>query len=328
MGAVPDHIEIERFSPLGDMPVVVCDAAEAAPDSGNALLIGIDRAGACPTVDEARFDILLSARESAPGPWAHVPARAMDDKIDALTNAVRRAPFATAILRQTLRLAETLPFDQALIVESLAYSTLLGGAEFRAWRKAHPAQPAPAQAAVVDFAREGDHVTLTLNTPESRNATTARMRDALHEALSAVLDDPSARRVSVHAAGACFSTGGDLNEFGANPDLAGAHAIRTTRSVARLIQELGDRADVLFHGAAIGSGLEMFACTAERAAMEGAFFQMPELKMGLMPGAGGTVTLPRAIGRHRACFMIVGGARVSAATALQWGLVSEIVPRP
>jgi enoyl-CoA hydratase/carnithine racemase len=228
-----------------------------------------------------------------------------------------------------LRINDRLPLAQALQVESLAYSALLGGGAFRAWREAEPiapcVQPAPGE---LRFEREDDHVTLTLAQPDTRNAMTAAMRDALFDALAAVLDDPSAPRVTLRGDGACFSTGGHLDEFGANPDLAQAHTIRTMRSIARLIDELGARIEVVFHGACIGSGLEGPAAAAKRTAREGAFFQLPELKMGLIPGAGGTATIPRAIGRHRACAMMLGGARVGAATALEWGLVHNIAPHP
>ena len=328
MGEAPDHIEREMFTPLGDTPIVVTDVTTPLRAFGQALVIGVDHEGACPTIDETRFDILLSTRESAPRPWTYVSARGLADRIATLTAAVRRTPHAASVLRQVLRLNEALPFNEALIVESLAYSTLLGGGEFRAWRTAHPADLTTILKGKVQYAREGDHVTLTLSSPETRNAMSASMRDALCEALSTVLDDPSAPNVTLIGAGDCFSVGGDLNEFATNCDLAQAHTIRTMRSVAALIHELGHRIQILFHGACIGSGVEAAAAAERRTATDNAFFQMPELKMGLIPGAGGTVTLPRAIGRHRACAMMVSGARVSAATALQWGLIQEIAPRP
>ena len=322
-----DHIEIEQFSPLGDTPLVACEAAFGAARyrNTNAIIIGTDSQGALPQVDEEEFDILLTTAKAAPRPWTTLPANALQQRLQTYDAAIRTTPHAAAVLRQTLRINEALPFDQALHVESFAYSTLLAGEEFRRWRKANPAQTsATPHQAKVDYTREGDHVTLTLNAPETRNAMTAAMRDALYEALAAVADDPSRPNVTLRGAGACFSIGGALEEFGANPDLAAAHTIRTTRSVARLIDELGDRIETMFHGACIGSGLEAPAAAHKRSALSGAFFQLPELKMGLIPGAGGTVTIPRAVGRHRACAMMLSGARVSAATALEWGLLHNV----
>ncbi|MDX2273994.1 MAG: enoyl-CoA hydratase/isomerase family protein [Hyphomonadaceae bacterium] len=322
-----DHLEREAFSPLGETPLVVLDAGEDVRRyrETQAVIIGVDREGHLPALEANDFDILLTTAAKPPRPWVH--AASLDAKLESFTDTVRKAPLAAGALRQVLRIGENLPLADALQVESFAYSALLGGEEFRAWRAAHAAHEVNAVGRV-EYAREGDHVTLTLASPETHNAMTAAMRDALCEALAAVLDDPSAPRVTLRGAGACFSVGGELNEFGANTNLAQAHAIRTLRSVAKLVDELGARIEVVFHGACIGSGLEGPAAAARRVAVEGAFFQLPEVRMGLMPGAGGTVTVSRAIGRHRACAMMLGGARVSAATALDWGLVQQILPRP
>jgi hypothetical protein len=328
MGERPNYLDRENFSPLGDHPVLALGAkpgAEAYRDA-QAILIGLDRDGLLPVVEPQEFDILLTIAPNAPRPWVSTPAHAFEAKVQALQSAVHRTPHAASMLRQVLRVTEHLSFPEGLIVESFAYSALLGGGEFRAWREAGPTENANANPGSVDFARQDDHVAITLTQPDTRNAMTAAMRDALCEALIAVLDDPSAPSVTLRGDGACFSVGGDLAEFGANPDFAEAHSIRTLRSVARLIHDLGDRIEVVFHGACIGSGLEGPAAAARRTALEGAFFQLPELSMGLIPGAGGTITIPRAIGRHRAFLMMLGGARVSAATALDWGLVHKIIP--
>jgi hypothetical protein len=324
-----DHLERERFSSLGETPLVVLDASEDAARyrETDALVAGVDRDGLLPGLDADAYDVLLTTAIKAPLPWVSVSASSLNAKLEGFADAVRAAPLAAGVLRQVLRITETMPFAAALTVESLAYSTLLGGEAFCTWRAQHKPKPLR-NAGAVTYARDGDHVTLTLASPETRNAMTAAMRDALWEALAAVLDDPSASTVTLRGDGACFSIGGDLDEFGANPDLAQAHAIRSARNAARLIQELGPRIDVVFHGACIGSGLEAPAAARRRIAMDGAFFQLPELKLGLIPGAGGTVTITRAIGRHRACAMMLGGARVSAATALDWGLVHAIAPQP
>lgn len=328
MAEALDHIERERFSPLGDTPLVVLDARDDAARYRDtaAVVIGVDRDGATPALDGDTYDVLVTTAAHAPRPWISVTPASLEGKLEAFAGAVRAAPMAASVLRHVLRMTDKMAFNDALTVESLAYSTLLGGAEFRAWRTANPAQGA-AGGGSVRYERTGNHVTLSLSSAETRNAMTAAMRDALCEALAAVLDDPSMPAVTLRAEGACFSVGGALAEFGSNPDLAQAHAIRTTRSVARLLHALGARAAVRFHGACIGSGFEGPAAAARRTAVEGSFFQLPELKFGLIPGAGGTVTLPRAIGRHRACAMMLGGARVSCATALDWGLVHDVAPR-
>lgn len=286
-------------------------------------MVGIDHAAACPLVDPAPFDCLLTTAADPERPWIATSA----GRIDGLTAAVAAAPIAAATLCRVLRIGEMLPFRDALALESFAYSNLLGGAEFRAWRLAHPVVPQPCdEGSFLVTARDEDRVTITLTQPESRNAICAGMRDALFEALAAVLDDPSEPTMLLTADGACFSTGGDLAEFGTASDLALAHTVRTLRSCAALLAELGDRAQVLLHGACIGSGIEIPAAAARRRAEAGSWFQLPELRMGLMPGAGGTVTVARAIGRHRACWMALSGARIDAATGLRWGLIEAIEP--
>lgn len=329
----PDRIEAERFGPLGDAPMVIlelaaADAAERAAAlavRGQAITIGVDRCGALPPVDPAQFDCLLTTAPAPPAPWVHAPD--VDQWLTAVTARVTAAPIAAATGARALRINEHLPAAEALAIESLAYSTLLGGAKFRCWRAARPVRlGAPiSDGPPVRVARDGDQVTLTLARPGTRNAMTAAMRDALWEALAALLDDPSEPTVEVRGDGACFSVGGDLDEFGSAIDLAAAHAVRTARSCAALLIELGGRATAVLHGACIGSGIEIAAAAATRRAMEGAFFQLPELTFGLMPGAGGTVTVARAVGRHRTAAMLLSGRRVPASTALAWGLVDEVV---
>jgi enoyl-CoA hydratase/carnithine racemase len=220
-------------------------------------------------------------------------------------------------------------FDAAIDMESLAYSTLLGGGEFAAWLAGR--QPASAEGQALPplrYEREGDAVRLVLASPGNRNAMTAAMRDALYEGLANVLEDPGEPRVTLLGEGACFSTGGDLAEFGTAQDLARAHLIRTGRSCARLLHRLGNRAEVHLHGACIGSGIEIPAAAHRRVAAPGCFVQLPELAMGLIPGAGGTVTLARAVGRWRLMWLALGNFRLSAAQGLDWGLFQAIAPLP
>lgn len=322
-----DYLIAERWSALGDCPVLVAEAG--GPDwpqgSVDAVRIGIDWAGALPPVDAAHFDVLLTSAEAAPAPWVSVAAGSLDGEVVRLEAAVRACPVAATTLTQVLRMGEDMAADDALTLESLAYSTLLAGGEFRGWLARRAAVAAITEGAVA-MARDDARLIVTLASPAYRNAMTAAMRDALFEALANALDDPSAPDVLVQAEGACFSTGGDLGEFGSADDLAMAHVIRSRRSVARLVLALGERAAVHFHGAVIGSGLEAFAGAARRTASGDAWFQLPELAMGLIPGAGGTATLARAIGRHRAAWMMLSGQRVRAERALAWGLIHAVTP--
>jgi enoyl-CoA hydratase/carnithine racemase len=258
-----------------------------------------------------------------------VAAEAFAGTLTRLSDAIAARPIAASILCRTLRVGEQLGFADALTLESLAYSTLLGGAEFRAWKAARgPLAPLPDEdGPQLTYARSGNLVRLALNRPGGRNATTAAMRDALCDALRGVLDDPTRPAMILSSEGRCFSVGGDLGEFGSASDLAEAHAIRTLRSPAALLHALGPRAEVRLHGAVIGAGVEIAASAHARKAAPRTFFQLPELSMGLIPGAGGTATLSRAIGRHRTAFLAVTGRRIGTALALDWGLIHEILPR-
>ncbi len=324
-GLLIDTLDAEAFSPLGDRPLVLLDAVQLPDMLPPAVLIAVDRAGVLPALDPARFDALVTTHRDAPAPWVSVVPERLDARLDKVRAMVAAAPIATAVLARVLRITEQLPFEDALEVESLAYSALLGGAEFGRWRATQGPGEASAEGAV-RYERDDDVVTLTLASPGNDNAMTAAMRDALYEALANVLDDPSVPRVVLKGEGRCFSTGGHLPEFGTVTDLAQAHAIRTLRSSARLLHRLGDRAEVRLHGACIGSGIEVSAAAARRVGTPDTFVQLPELRMGLIPGAGGTVSFARAIGRQRLLWLALGAFRLGAEQARDWGLLHDIVP--
>ena len=112
--------------------------------------------------------------------------------------------------------------------------------------------------------------------------------------------------------GPSFCSGGDLDEFGTLPDPATAHAIRSTRHPARLLHALEARVERVVHGACVGAGVELPAFAARVVARPDASFRLPELAMGLVPGAGGTVSLPRRIGRQRTAWLALSGAAIDA----------------
>jgi hypothetical protein len=323
-----DFYSADRFSAIGEVPVIVADLAswKAPSVAAQAVFIGVDWEGLVPPVDPAMFDVLLTCAPAAPAPWVVMPSRKLEEHTTALGSAVETWPVAATILCRVLRLSEGVPFSMAVDIESFAYSTVLGGAEFRKWRQQRDREPIPqSDKDLVLVERDSDVVTLWLNHPEVQNAMTAAMRDALHAALANVLDDPSSPNVVLKAVGRCFSTGGALGEFGTSNDLAQAHVIRTLRNCAGLLHRLGERSTVLLHGACVGSGLEVGAAAAHRSATADTWFQLPELRMGLIPGAGGTASMPRAIGRHRTAWMVLSGKRIGVRQALAWGLVHEIV---
>ncbi len=306
--------------------LLLLDASEdaaALPDWP--IRVVVDRAGRLPDLDPAGFDALVTTRGDAPAPWVAVSPARLDAQLDRVRATAARAPVAASLLARVLRMGESLPFATALELESLTYSSLLGGAEFAAWLRVRgPVAADTHNGPALRYERDGDAVTLVLASPANRNAMTAAMRDALFEGLANVIEDPSRPVVTLRGEGACFSVGGLLAEFGSATDLARAHVIRTMRSAAGVLHRLGDRAEVRVHGACIGSGIEIAAAAARRIAAPGSFVQLPELAMGLIPGAGGTVSVARAIGRHRLMWLALGHFRVGAEQALRWGLFHAI----
>lgn len=282
-------------------------------------------AGPLPKVDAADCDMCLTVARDAPAPWVTVAdVDAAQARVQA---AVAAQPVASALLLRVLRLTETLEPKAGLEVESLAYSALLGGQGFRDWLAARGPLPLPAvPPEPVRVMREGDAVALVLEDPASHNALTAVMRDALVAALDACLADPTRPTVTLCGGPRVFCSGGALAEFGQAGDLAAAHLLRRAQSVAGRVLALGPRGRVRVQGAAIGAGAEIAAAAAQVQAGPRAWFRLPELAMGLIPGAGGCVSIPRRIGRHRAAWLMLTGQRIGAAQALDWGLVDRVAP--
>jgi enoyl-CoA hydratase/carnithine racemase len=156
-----------------------------------------------------------------------------------------------------------------------------------------------------------------------RNALDAAMRDALIDALAVAEAEPTLA-VELAGAGAGFCSGGDLDEFGTLADPASAHRLRLDRSVGLVLAGLADRTTALVHGASAGSGVELAAFAGRVVAAPDATFELPELSMGLVPGAGGTVSVTARTGRHRCAWLALTGERIDAPTALAWGLVDEV----
>jgi enoyl-CoA hydratase/carnithine racemase len=342
-GIAPALLLDARGRPEASLLAVDLDAP-AAPEAlaaatlharaSDSILVGVTEAAPTEMSPEtatlaAALDLTLTAREPARGdrPFVHGP-----EPFTALTeiaDAVTASPHASLILAAVLRTTETLSVRDALDVESLAYSTLLGGAEFRRWLGARGArrQSAPAPDSVL-VSRDHDVLAVTLNRPERRNAYDRHMRDALVEALTLATLDDTLTRVVLTGAGPAFCAGGDLDEFGTASDPAIAHFLRTRAGAGRLLHELRDRVEARVHGTCVGSGIELPAFAASVRAAPGTTFRLPEIAMGLIPGAGGTASLPRRIGRWRTLHLALTGRILDAPTALSWGLIDELEQEP
>ena len=257
---------------------------------------------------------------------------AMDVVIDTtaelqpLKDQIEKCPRACAVLVQVLRVTGELDPLGALAMESLAYAALQGGAEFARWLDERPPiepKSGPGDEVVL-LERSGDTLNLVLNCPDNRNALSVAMRDALTDAFRLAVQDTSIVNIDVSARGPCFSAGGDLSEFGTMTDLARAHSLRMTHMPARYLEACRERCTFHLHGACIGVGIELPAFAARVVAKPGTTFRLPEISMGLIPGAGGCVSIPRRIGRQRAARMAMLGETVNAEQALAWGLIDAI----
>lgn len=325
-------------------PLLGADARVAGP------LLGVDLSG--PPTDVARLTriaeesdrILVGVGEPGPGwtPLVHalaltlVPAGrdtgpelvGVGDPGAALSDlhaAAEANPQAATVLAGLMRWSGSLSVPAALDAESLAYSTLLGGPEFRAWLDRRGPRPLPPPVdEPVRVARAGRILHLTLNRPERRNAYGRQLRDALVGGLDLALLDPDVEEVVIDGEGPAFCAGGDLDEFGTAPDLATAHLVRTRAGAARPVHALRDRVEVRLHGPCVGAGIEVPAFAGHVVAAADTTVRLPEVAMGLIPGAGGTVSLPRRIGRWRTLYLALSGMPCDAPTALRWRLVDAV----
>jgi enoyl-CoA hydratase/carnithine racemase len=258
-----------------------------------------------------------------------VTVPSVPDALAELTERCRRWPHAAAISDDVLRAVDpAAPAFAGVVTESLAYSTLQSGPEFGRWlAERGPARPVeipdPVQAD-----RDGNRLNIRLNRPRRHNAFSTDARAALLEALEVARLDPSVTEVVLSGNGPSFCSGGDLAEFGTFADPATAHLARTRRSPALVLDELTARlgrdcrAEV--HGQVLGSGLEMAAYCGWVRAHPGTVLGLPELSLGLLPGAGGTVSVTRRIGRWRTAYLVLSGRTIDAPTALRWGLVDDV----
>ncbi len=258
--------------------------------------------------------------------WCDTVVAPNSPEVDAIVETVERWPIASRAMAVLLRGAEVRSLDDGLLAESATYSALQAGSEFAEWRTRRPPRLRSLERDVLAVERIGERLHITLNRPRHGNALNVALRDQLVEALRVPLVDPTVTGVDLRGAGRDFSTGGDLDEFGTFPDPATAHLVRLGRSPARGVAQIGHLVTAHLHGACVGSGIELAAFAARVVARPDMYAQLPELSLGLVPGAGGTVSITRRIGRHRTMRMALTRERIPAELALEWGLIDEIEP--
>lgn len=165
---------------------------------------------------------------------------------------------------------------------------------------------------------------VSLNRPEQLNIYNLAMRDALIEAFTAVAQHPDVRAMVLRANGTHFSAGADLREFGSARSILDARRIRWQRDPWLPLLDMPQPTIVSLHGYALGAGLEMACLCDIRLAAPDTVVGLPETRLGMLPSAGGTQSLPRAIRAPRALEITLTARNIEAPEALALGLVQRI----
>lgn len=297
---------------VGDDPLCVVTVDSDDP--------GLHAPGSLPLVVMA-----LASESGGPGPsWADVVVDAAD--ADLISEQVRSTPLASTTLAVHLRTVERVGVDDGLALESAAYSVLQAGPEFARWRVADHHTHVDHPGERVRIERDGHELTVVLQRG-GHNPIDTRLRDEFSAALAIAVADDSITSIVVRADGDSFSSGGDLGEFGRRADPASAHHVRLARNPARVLHHLSARTTVHIHGHTLGGGLEWAAFAGWVVADPQTMLGLPEVRMGLIPGAGGTVSVTRRIGRQRTALLALSGRTIDATTALDWQLVDELRDR-
>ncbi|MDB2550012.1 3-hydroxyacyl-CoA dehydrogenase NAD-binding domain-containing protein [Porticoccaceae bacterium] len=171
---------------------------------------------------------------------------------------------------------------------------------------------------MVDYNVEEGVAVLTLNNPPV-NALSQGVRQGLKDGVEKALADDSAEAILVFCEGRTFIAGADISEFSSGPMEPNFHAVLSTMDASP------KPIVAAIHGTALGGGLETALCCNYRVAVDSAKFGLPEVNLGLLPGAGGTQRLPRVVGVEKTLAMVTSGVPIGAAEAHQLGLVDQLV---
>ena len=172
--------------------------------------------------------------------------------------------------------------------------------------------------AVTDLTREGDIAVLTINSPPV-NALSADVRSGLRDGAQQAAADPAVKAIVLICAGRTFIAGADISEFGKPSKGASVPEIQNA------LENNPKPIIAAIHGTALGGGFEVALTCHYRVAVPSAKFGLPEIKLGLIPGAGGTQRLPRLSGVENALNIILSGTPFDAKQALEWGVIDTVV---
>ncbi|MFA7323604.1 MAG: enoyl-CoA hydratase/isomerase family protein [Candidatus Nanopelagicales bacterium] len=309
-----------------DLDAPVPDAMEPI-QSRVALCIGVTSNPSDARVYDAAQQLDLSITSAPVTDHAFKQVPDVSAAIELIADRISMRPRSAMMLGTTLRQTTQLQVSEGIAAEAAAYSTLLAGPEFAAWLLERGARrPSPAsEADRVGVSIDNSILEIRMTRRLRLNAIDGPMRAALVEAFDLAIADPSLD-VRLTGEGPCFSNGGDLREFGTALEPATAWAVRMTQHPGARLAQIADRVHVIMHGPCVGAGVEMPAFAHHITADPATTFRLPELEMGLIPGAGGCVSIPRRIGRWRTLWLLLSGHAASASEALDMGLIDDISP--
>lgn len=168
-------------------------------------------------------------------------------------------------------------------------------------------------------------LTITLNRPDQLNALNTQFFDEFSDTLEKAAIDPKIQAILITGTGKAFCAGADIHRLAALNAESGVSFSHQGQHVFQRLEKLGKPSLAAINGFAIGGGCELAMAATLRIASENAIFGQPEVKLGVIPGYGGTQRLPRLIGKGPALDLCITGRTINAETALRYGLVSEVV---
>ena len=171
-----------------------------------------------------------------------------------------------------------------------------------------------------------DVLVITLSRPEKLNALNDEVLQSLTTILTAAKTDPKVKGILISGQGKAFCAGADIQRLAACDAQTGYDFAKEGQAVFRLLETLGKPSLAAINGYALGGGCELAMAATLRIAATTAQFGQPEVKLGVIPGYGGTQRLARLVGKGRALDLCLTGRSIDANTALNWGLVCDVVP--
>lgn len=167
---------------------------------------------------------------------------------------------------------------------------------------------------------------ITLNRPDALNALNSEVMSHLQDIFTAAKSNYAVKALLITGEGKAFCAGADINQLAMLNAQTGLEFSRHGQKIFRLLEQLGKPSIAAINGFALGGGCELAMAATMRIASTEAVFGQPEIKLGIIPGFGGTQRLSRLVGKGRAIELCLTGRNIKAETALHWGLVNEVVP--